>query len=253
MALKLSTKLRNQMLGGEDFRRIFEDAVINIWSGSAPSTADLAPTGTLLVSITKSSGTVSAGEVSTAKEARLQVTSHASAETFTATINSVAYTFTNTPDAGDAAAVAAAWAAVIDRDCPDVDAMAAGTDTIYIRSRWKGVTFTIAKSGTGSSTLTDDAVANAVADTVRFGAPSAGVIAKDAATWSGEAVASGTAGYFRIQTSADDDSNDTSNVLFSRLQGSVGLSGTEMILSNTTITLGATQTIDTASITMPAS
>jgi hypothetical protein len=96
-------------------------------------------------------------------------------------------------------------------------------------------------------------VANVISDAVRFGAPSGGAIAKDAAVWSGVAVATGTAGYFRIQRFNDDGSLDSSNLDYPRLQGSVGVSGTEMTLSNTTITSGATQTIDTATITMPAS
>jgi hypothetical protein len=253
MALKLSTKMRNALLSGEDVRRLFEDAVIKIWSGSSPSTANDAATGTLLVTISKASGTVSTGEVSTAKQAKLQITSHASGETFTVTINGTTYTYTNTPDAGDATAVAAAVALMLDSSCPDVSAMAAGTDTIYIRSNYKGVTFTITKGGTGTSTLSDDAVANVTADTIRLAAASSGSISKASEVWSGVAVASGTAGYFRIQTSADDDTNDASNLLFPRLQGSVGVSGTEMTMSSTTIASGATQTIDSATITMPAS
>ena len=253
MALKLTTKLRNQILSGEDLRRIFEDAVINIYSGAAPATADLAATGTRLVTVSKASQAVSAGEVSVAKEAKLQVTSHAGADIFTATINSVAYTFTNTPDAGTVIDVARAWAAVIDAQCPDVDAMASGTDTIYIRSKYKGVTFTITKSGTGTSTLTDDTTTNVLSDTIRFGAAVDGVISKAAETWSGIADANGVAGYFRIQNSADTGVDDTSAKIFPRIQGSCGVSGTEMTLSNTTITSGAIQTIDTATITMPAS
>jgi len=253
MALKLSTNMRNALLSGKELRKVYEDAVIKIYSGTAPSSADDAASGTLLATITKSSGTVSSGEVSTAKEARLQVTSHAGAETFTATINGVAYTFVNTPDVGVAIDVAKAWAAYIEANCPAVLANAAGTDTIYIRSRYAGVTFTITKGGTGSSTLTDDAVTGVLADTIRFNAASDGVVSKASETWSGVAVATGTAGYFRIVNSADDALSDASAKIYPRLQGNVGVSGTEMTLSNTTITSGATQTIDTATITMPAS
>jgi len=67
MALKLSTGLRNFLLGEGSMRKAFEDAVMNIYSGAAPTYADDAPTGTLLVQITKSSGAVTANTRSTPK------------------------------------------------------------------------------------------------------------------------------------------------------------------------------------------
>jgi hypothetical protein len=248
MSVKLSTGLRNAILSGQELRKIFEDAVINIYSGTAPATADDAATGTLLVTISKASGTVSPGEVSVAKEARVQITSHAAAETFSITINGTTYTFTNTPDAGATADVAKALALLVDQD-PNVEAHAGGTDTIYVRSKIAGLPFTISVGGSGTSVLTDDAVANADADTLNLGAAAAGVIQKNADVWSGVAVAGGTAGYFRYVKSNDDALLSSTEC---RLQGNVATSGAEMTLSNTTIALGATQTIDSASITMPA-
>ena len=254
MALKLSTNLRTALLSGDELRRIFEDAIINVYSGAAPATADLAPTGTLLVSITKASGTVSSGEISTAQEALVSVDTHASGETFILVLNGTSYTYTNTPDL-DAIPVAAAIAAMINASGQPVIASHAGTVNIYIRSKIRGLAFTLTKgAGTGTmTTFTEAAVANAISDAVRFGAASDGAIAKDAAVWSGVAIAAGTAGYFRIVNSADDHSLDSSTKLYPRLQGTVGTSGTDMVLTNTTIAIGSTQTIDTAVITMPAS
>jgi hypothetical protein len=249
MAVKLSTGLRNAVLSGQEFRKVFEDGVIKVYTGTAPASADDAATGTLLVTISKASGEVSPGEVSTAKEARVQIGSHAGGETFSITINGTTYTFTNTPDAGDAAAVAAAMALLVDQDT-NVEAHAAGTDTIYVRSKIAGLSFTISVGGTGTSVLTDDAVANVDADTLNLGAASSGVIQKNNDVWSGVAVAGGTAGYFRMTKSDDDGLLSTTRA---RLQGNIATSGQEMTLSNTTIALGATQTIDSASITMPAS
>jgi hypothetical protein len=249
MAVKLSTGLRNAILSGQELRKVFEDAIINIYTGTAPAGADDAATGTLLVTISKASGTVSPGEVSTAKEARVQITSHAGAETFSITINGATYTFTNPPDAGTAADVAKALALLVDQN-PNVEAHAAGTDTIYIRSKIAGLSFTISVGGTGTSVLTDDAVANGDADTLNLGEAAAGVIQKNGDVWSGVAVAGGTAGYFRMVKSDDDGLLSNTRI---RLQGNVATSGQEMTLSSTTIALGATQTIDSASITMPAS
>ena len=253
MALKLSTKMRNDLLSGKELRKTFEDAVIKIYSGTAPATADEAVSGTLLVTVSKAAGTVSVAEKSTCMESLLNVGSHASGETFGVTINAVDYLYVNTPDL-DAIPLAAAYAAVIDQ-CPDVEAHACGTINIYIRSKFAGVTYTCVVKGavTGTQTLTLNAVANATADTIRFGSAVDGVISKAVETWSGVAVSTGVAGYFRIVNSTDDGLTDAVNKVYPRLQGNVGISGTEMTLSNTTITSGATQTIDTATITMPAS
>lgn len=248
MAVKLSTGLRNEMLSGQELRKIFIDSAIKIYSGTAPADADAAVTGTLLAVITKASGTLSPGEVSTAKEATHLITSHANGETFSLVINGTTYTYTNTPDL-DAIPIAAALAALVDAD-PAVEAHAAGTATIYIRSKFPGVTFTITKDGTGTTTLTDDAVANVASDGLKFLAASAGAIAKNADVWSGVGLAVGTAGYFRLVKSSDTGVLSTTEI---RLQGNVGTSGSDLTLSSVNITIGATQTIDTATITMPAS
>jgi hypothetical protein len=248
MAVKLSTGLRNALLNNRTLRQVFEDSIIKIYTGTAPSTADDAETGTLLVTISKASGTVSVGEVSVAKQAKLQITSHAGAETFTVTINGTTYTYVNTPDL-DAAGVAGALALLCDAD-PLVLAMASGTDTIYFRSRVKGLTFTITKGGTGTSTLGDDTVANSRSDALQFGDPATGIISKASEVWSGVCVASGTAGYFRIVQSSDTGISSATQV---RLQGNVATSGQEMTLSSTSLVSGATQTIDAAAITEPAS
>jgi hypothetical protein len=253
MALKLSTKMRNDLMSGKEMRKSLEDAVIKIYTGTAPATADEAVSGTLLVTISKSAGTVSVAEKSTCMESLLNIGTHASGETFGVTINGVLYHYVNTPDL-DAIPLAAAYAAVIDQ-APDVEAHACGTVNIYIRSKFAGVVYTcvVEVAVTGTQTLTLNAVTNVTADTIRFGAASDGVISKASETWSGVAVATGTAGYFRVVNSTDDGLTDAVNKVFPRLQGNVGISGSEMTLTNTTITSGATQTIDTATITMPAS
>ena len=257
MSLKLSTNFRNTLLAGGDLRKTFEDAIITIYSGSAPATADAAATGTPLVIITKSQGTVTTGEVSTSQEASILVGSHALNETFTFINDGVSYTYTNNPDL-NAIAIAATWANIINA-APGIDAMASGAVTIYVRSKYKGVLHVWSLAGTGTTNGSTgahalvDTVSNVTVDTIRFGVSTSGALSKDAATWSGPAIATGVAGYFRITNSADVGAIDSVHLLFPRLQGSVGISGTEMTISNTTITSGAVQTIDTATITMPAS
>lgn len=71
-----------------------------------------------------------------------------------------------------------------------------------------------------------------------FGAAAAGVISKSG-TWSGTAIADGTAGYSRI-------TNGT-NVL----EGTVGTGAEELVLDSVTIVTGGTVTVSTFTYTVP--
>lgn len=59
--LRLSTGLRDKLLGTESFRDIFDYGVIYIYSGSQPSRADDAVQGTLLGKVTVDGGAFSFG------------------------------------------------------------------------------------------------------------------------------------------------------------------------------------------------
>lgn len=85
-----------------------------------------------------------------------------------------------------------------------------------------------------------------------FAEPSSNAIAiAGGETWSIAATATGTASYFRYVIKATDDGTlSTSQV---RIQGIVGTSGADMIIGNTAIVSGATQTIDTFTLTAPES
>jgi hypothetical protein len=72
-----------------------------------------------------------------------------------------------------------------------------------------------------------------------FGAPASGQMAKSG-TWSASASNSGTAGWFRLRNAGDTV----------RIDGAVGA---ELTLDNTSISSGGTVTINTCTITMPAS
>lgn len=86
---------------------------------------------------------------------------------------------------------------------------------------------------------------------LRFGAPELGAIAKDPTEiWSGAAVASGTAGWFRFY--ANDLTTGQSDVA-ARFDGAISTSGAQLNMSSTALTSGATTTIDSFTVTMPAS
>jgi hypothetical protein len=67
--------------------------------------------------------------------------------------------------------------------------------------------------------------------------PVNGVLQKDSSqTWSGTAVASGTATFFRWEMSGDTGNSSTTAI---RVQGSVGLIGADLNLASTNITSGS--------------
>ena len=87
---------------------------------------------------------------------------------------------------------------------------------------------------------------------ISFDEPVAGAISKAVAeTWSGTAVAAGTAGWFRLYDALDTPSGVST--LSSRVDGNIATSGADMNMSTTFIANGAVQTISTFTITLPAS
>lgn len=257
MTEKFSTGLRNYLLGEGCFRKCFEDSVIKVYSGAAPDSPDDAVSGTLLLTLTKSSGTVSAGERSTPKIHHVTIPdSHASAATviLNVTVDGVgptSYTHTNTPDL-DAAPMMVLVARMLN-DIPQLDAIADVTAReIYVKSRIDGLDFTLADGG-GSVTATVDAAVQAAArsDALSFGKPASGVISKTSTeTWSGVVASAGTAGYFRLVTSSDTGAESTTEV---RLQGTISTSGAEINAPSAVLTLSATITLDSFSVTFPES
>jgi hypothetical protein len=86
---------------------------------------------------------------------------------------------------------------------------------------------------------------------INLGTSSGGAITKDGGeVWSGVNAATGTAGYYRYVAPGDDGTLSTSQ---KRMQGTCGLTGTDMVMSSVNLVSGATQTIDNATIAMPAS
>lgn len=91
---------------------------------------------------------------------------------------------------------------------------------------------------------------NSTGTGVNLGDAVDGAIPKEPSeAWSGVNVATGTAGYFRWGT-ADDDG--TLSTAFARLQGTCGLAGADLNMSSVNLVASATQTIDAATIAMPA-
>lgn len=78
-----------------------------------------------------------------------------------------------------------------------------------------------------------------------------GVIQKAAAElWQFEGLAVGQAGWFRY--SEDGDTPTSNSATAARLDGTIGTAGADMDIGNTNITVGAVNTVDRFSVTMPA-
>lgn len=108
--------------------------------------------------------------------------------------------------------------------------------------------------GTGGSTA---GVACANGLTMTYPA-SAGIIS-NSGVWSGVASATGTAGWFRILCNPNYDTglttlstsgNDT--IFIGRIDGTVGTSGADMIVTSTSITSTVTQTVSSFALTVPS-
>lgn len=69
-------------------------------------------------------------------------------------------------------------------------------------------------------------------------------------TWSGTAVATGTAGYYRLKCAGDSGGSST---IDERIDGACGTSGAQLNMSSTTITSGAVQSVSSFQLTLPLS
>lgn len=103
-----------------------------------------------------------------------------------------------------------------------------------------------AESGTLLTTIS----LNSTATGLTFESTAAGGVLskKGSEIWSGVNVAGGVATYFRFVASGD---TGASSLTQPRVQGTVGVIAADMNLSSTTLTAGATQTIDNAAFTLP--
>lgn len=87
---------------------------------------------------------------------------------------------------------------------------------------------------------------------VEWDQSASGTIAKPSAdNWSGTAVATGTAGWFRFYEEGDTPGNSSTTA--ARFDGQVAVSGAQLNMSSTSIASGAVQTCSTFTVTMPAS
>lgn len=257
MTLRLSTALRNQLLNTQEFKHAFSNCFLKIYTGAQPASADSAPTGTLLVTYSLSSGAptrevLSVGSITLAGTA-------GSANTLT--LNGIEIMGSVVNSDGTVAGTATLVANAINNNPANVYVVASttgasGVITLTAKPGLGALPNTWVLAGTGTTiTLTQTTAMTGGVTAVnglRWGSVLAGVLSKLASqTWSGVAVATGTAGWFRIEASVADAGALDSTASVLRMDGAVSTSGAELNLSSVSITNTATQTIDTFTVTLP--
>ncbi len=254
MAWIYSTGAINALSGGWATRKVFSDFVLDIYGGSTPpASADAAATGTKLCRITVGSGAVTSTMRSTAQAYTGVMANRTLANTvkINVTVDGVGpTTWTYTFAAGDSSDYIAARnvARYIEDNVPQIQAIGYAGLSIVFKCKIDGLALTLA-DGTGTTAITITSLeANSRTSiyTLLFGAPAAGVISKNSDVWSGVGLVTGVATYGRLVLPTDDATLSSTQI---RAQGAIATSGSEITMSNTTITLGATSTVDGASIT----
>jgi len=253
MSIYQSTGLRDFLQQGGCMRRAFLNGELRIRSGSAPADANAAETGTLLVTVTVASGTRT-NEVRAAGSVRLDTGGSGSVNTVTVSGIEVMGSATNF----DTSLIVTA-ANVVDKInkwnpmgiWAVTDGAATPTITLYAPLGAGAVTWTVASTVT-TITKTDSNFSGgtAPANGLQYGLSSTGAVAKTG-VWSGVVGAGGVAGYWRLCGSVSDAGGSSTTLI--RLQGTCGTSGADYNMGSTTLVLSATHTVDTWTLTEPAS
>jgi hypothetical protein len=271
--MRANTAVWNALLAKKSLRKIFEDGVINAYSGTMPLNPDMAVPGTsaLLLQISKDALAFTAGAASTCQIDYVAITTAGTSVgngtgqiTITyADATSTAYIViigTDTVAAPTVAQVAAALAAKVDLD-PIVSATAivgvSGEAGVVIKARWAGVGFTTSKSNSGNTVLNSvlNQVANARTNGLQWGDVSKTAVNLTDSTsgnilqaklsketghlFSGVGLVAGTMTWLRLCANAVDPGVADTTYLYPRLDCTIGTSGTDIITPNITIQVGA--------------
>ncbi|MCK0507897.1 hypothetical protein [Aromatoleum anaerobium] len=257
MTLRYSTAARNHILQHGSLKKAFQNGKILIYSGAQPASADSAPTGTLLCTITRNSGAHTAEVLATGT---VTLTGGASGSVDTVTVDGI-----NIMSEGAVAydtsltVTAAAVAAAINRSesSPEYTATSSGAVVTISAARGSGAapnTFAVSATLTTITASYGNMAGGVTAlNGLQFDVATAGTITKKVGeVWSGTNVATGTAGWYRFVGAVADSGVADSSETEIREDGAIATSGAQLNMSSTTLTSGATTTIDTWSRSLPS-
>ena len=257
MPLRLSTGLRNFVNAAGSMKDALQNGQLLIYTGAQPATADTAPSGTLLVTITDASATRTAEVLATGT---VTLATGAAGSVDAITVNGVSILDAPVAYATSLTVTATNVATAINRSAsnPEYTATASGAVITIRAKRGSGagangfvVTGTLT---TLTATYANMASGVTAVNGLKFGISAAGVVDKHATqVWTGVAVVTGTAGWFRFVGSvADSGATDTGEIEI-RMDGAISTSGAQINMSNTTVTLSATETVSSFPLTLPTS
>ena len=254
MTLKYSTGLRNFLQRDGGMKRALHNGAFKIYSGSAPADADAAVTGTLLTTVSLSSGAITKEVLSTGTV----TLTGSGGQVDTLTVNSIEVMGEVVVYSSDLTTTAALVAAAINKNLSNPNYTASSSGAVITISALPNTvtqpnTYVVActqSGGTLGDSATDMAGGVAAVNGLPFADVVAGALTKSG-VWSGVNGNTGTAGYFRYESTVTDAGG--SSALLMRIQGTCGTSGADYNMSSTSLTSGATHTIDTFTLTLPAS
>lgn len=256
MTLRFSDGLRNFIQMHGSMRDALRNGQIEVYSGSQPADGNQATSGTKLITFTNNGGSRTAEVLATGT---VTLNSGSSGSVDGITVNSIQLLDASVPYNTSLTQTAADVAAAINQSItqPEYTASSSGAVVTIKAKPGSGTTpngFTVASTVT-TLTKTDVNMSGGVAavNGLRMGIAAGGVLGKIAAdVWQGTGVANGTAGWFRFKGSVVDGDALDSAATFIRLDGSAGTSGTELILTSTSIAISAVETVTSFALTQPA-
>ena len=267
MALRYSTALRNAVASGYGWREALRDGRLFVYSGTQPATADEDASGTLLVTFTLEGGSYTAPIRSKAS----LTLSGTSGSLDSVTVGGTGYNLLSAPVSFDTdlATTAQAVADNINarQNLLNITA-SASTEVVTLSAPfWLGAwadglsvattetTLGVAVNGGTSTTFGGSGAPSPGTTAVNgcnFKYPAAtGTLSKEDSVWQGVASAGGTAGWFRFVPGGSDVAGVSTADL--RFDGSIATSNADLNIASTSISSGATQTINTFDFTVPAS
>jgi hypothetical protein len=257
MTMRLSTGLRNFLAKEGGLGDALSGGIIEIYTGPQPASADAAPTGTLLCTITSAGATVTPEVLATGT---VTLTGGASGSVGPITVNGVDILGGATvPFNSTLAQTASDIATAINRakTAPEYTATASGATVTISALPGTGASVNgfVVSATTATITATTGNMAGGVngANGLKFDPAVGGVLSKQATqTWSGTNAATGSAGWFRQYGSVADPKTVDSAGTTIRLDGAIATSGAEMNLNSTALTTGAVTTLANWSMLIPA-
>lgn len=241
MAQRKSTGLIDFIAKYGSAQNALSNSRVYIYSGAQPTTADEAPTGTLLCTLTKAGNTFTAETLP-----QWTVTlSGASGSVDTITIGDISLIGGYVPFTTDLAGTATAVATAINSFNGVVNYTASSNGAVITIYGPVGsgaqlndceLALTTTTLVATYNALTTISGVNCINGCSFIPSATAGTLSKEATSWVGTTAVTGNAGWFRIK--ADPADNDTVSTVFRRLDGAISVSGAEMNLGSTTLTSG---------------